>query len=203
MSNTAYITGNPYSDEYVDRGQFAILDEVWRYAWDDDLGTIPARPITDRAVDTARKVNPDRMLVHYMQPHFPSVPDPIGSEINIETFGENWESVWGDLEAGNISSDRVWESYRANLKYVLEDVELLLKNVDGDPVIISADHGNAFGEYGHYGHPPRSPIPTLRQVPWVRTTAQDTGSHVPSTQQEEAVTNATDVSNRLQDLGYL
>src|SRR5699024_6525154 len=53
MARTAYITGNPFSRR-VDGERFAILDEVWRYGWDADVATIPAEPITDRAIDTWR-----------------------------------------------------------------------------------------------------------------------------------------------------
>ncbi|GAB7121150.1 alkaline phosphatase family protein [Natrinema pallidum] len=202
IENTAYVTGNPYSDDYVNPGGFAHLDEVWRYAWDDDQGTVPARSITDRAIDTARTHNPDRLLVHYMQPHFPSIPDPIGSGIDIETFGE-WESVWDDLESGEIATERVWKSYRKNLEYVLEDVELLLENVNAENTVISADHGNAFGELGFYGHPPHNPLPCLRRVPWVETYASDENSYEPNKERQTVDVSESDVESRLEDLGYL
>lgn len=203
MERTAYITGNPFSDEYTTADQFSYLDEVWRYAWDEDRGTIPARPVTDRSIDTARTMNPDRLLIHYMQPHFPSVPDPIGSEIDIRTFGKEWDSVWDDLETGEISVERAWEAYRANLEYVLDDVDLLLKNIDAETVVISADHGNAFGEFGFWGHPPHNPIPILRQVPWVETTARDTGTYEPRKYDREGDGSDEVVTSRLEDLGYL
>jgi hypothetical protein len=203
MGETAYVTGNPYSSDYVDPSAFALVDEVWQYAWDDDRGTVPARPITDRAIDTARAHGPDRLLVHYMQPHFPSVPDPLGSAIDIETFGEGWASVWDDLEAGRVSKDRVWDSYRANLEYVLEDVQVLLANVDAETAVVTADHGNALGEFGFYGHPPLVPLPCVRRVPWVETTATDSGEYEPTVEGEHASLAADEVASRLEDLGYL
>lgn len=204
IRETAYVTGNPYSSDYVDPSSFALVDEVWKYAWDSGHGTIPARPITDRAIKTARDRNPERLLVHYMQPHFPSIPDPIGSGINLETFGEDWESVWDDLEAGRVSKDRVWESYRANLRYVLSDVALLLKNMDAKSIAITADHGNAFGEFGFYGHPPHNPIPCLRRVPWVEATARDSKEYEPTQDAgSEKDISEEAVQSRLEDLGYL
>ncbi|WP_049935579.1 alkaline phosphatase family protein [Haloplanus natans] len=203
MQETAYITGNPFSNDHVDPNAFALIDEVWKYAWDDERGTVPARPITDQAIETARSHNPERLLVHYMQPHFPSVPDPIGSAIDLYTFGEEWESVWDDLEAGRISKERVWESYLANLNYVLDDVELLLENMDADTVVISADHGNAFGEFGFFGHPPRNPHPSVRRVPWVETRATDSGKYEPEPSEQVDSISEEDVTSRLEDLGYL
>lgn len=49
VSETAYVSANPFTDEFCD-GQFAHLDEVWRYAWDDDEGTVLPRDVTDRAI---------------------------------------------------------------------------------------------------------------------------------------------------------
>jgi hypothetical protein len=203
MEKTAYVSGNPFTDNYAATEKFDYLDEVWRYAWDEDHGTIPARTITDRAIDTARTRDSHRLLVHYMQPHFPSIPDPIGSTIDIEEFGEGWESVWDDLASGKVSTERVWKSYQANLEYVLDDVELLLENVDAEIAIISADHGNAFGELGFYGHPPYNPIPSLRRVPWVETTATDSRTYEPDEDEERTDVSNTDVNARLRDLGYL
>lgn len=203
MKSTAYITGNPFSDELVPPGSFGLLDEVWRYGWDDEVGTIPARPITDRAIDVGRNGDFDRMLIHYMQPHFPSVPDPLGTEIELQTFGEGWESVWDDLESGELPTDRVWESYRLNLEYVLEDVSILLDNVDAKTVVISADHGNAFGEFGFYGHPPYNPIPSLRRVPWIEEVGTDNGTYEPTTDRKIEDIEEGQVQSRLADLGYL
>jgi glucan phosphoethanolaminetransferase (alkaline phosphatase superfamily) len=138
-----------------------------------------------------------------MQPHFPSVPNPIGSAIDIETFGEEWESVWDDLEAGRTSPEQAWQSYRANLKYVLDDVAILLENVDADTAVITADHGNAFGEFGFYGHPPYNPIPAVRKVPWIETTADDLKNYEPTQEAETADLSTEAVESRLEDLGYL
>lgn len=203
MGETAYVTGNPYTADYVDPAAFRLVDEVWKYAWDDDLGTVPARPITDRAIATAREKNPERLLVHYMQPHFPSVPDSLGSQIDIESFGESWDSVWDDLESNRLTVERVWEAYRANLRYVLDDVSLLLENINGDQVVLTADHGNAFGEYGFYGHPPLNPIPPLRRVPWVEMTASDSKQYLPEQEVDTTQVSETKVESRLEDLGYL
>ncbi|MFC7229686.1 hypothetical protein N0B31_19975 [Salinirubellus salinus] len=214
MRRTTYVTGNPFSDSMLEADEFAALDEVWRYAWDEELGTIPAEPITAQAVARGRADDADRMIVHYMQPHFPSVLDPgFGSAIDLDTVGERWESVWDQLRKGRVSREDVWTAYRRNLEYVLEHVAVLLSNVEAETAVVTADHGNSFGSWGVYGHPPAA-IPAVRTVPWCVTTAEDTGTYDlagdldsrgvgegprgPGQSPLEA-----DVEDKLRDLGYL
>lgn len=137
-----------------------------------------------------------------MQPHFPSFPDPLGSAINLETFGREWEAVWNELEQGHITKSEIWNSYKSNLRYVLDSVEILLQNIEADSVVLSADHGNAFGELGLYGHPINKPAPVLRRVPWVQVEAEDSQTYFPD-YDTETQNQAADVSKRLRDLGYL
>jgi hypothetical protein len=200
VRSTAYVTGNPYSAEQLDDKDFESVDEVWRYAWDDEEGTILPHPITDRAIQTWRGRNTERLIVHYMQPHYPFVPTSLGSGIDLNSFDEEEaSSVWKRLQSGDIDQDETWSAYRENLEYVLDDVAILLSNVDADTVVISADHGNAFGEVGIYGHPHDVPLDCLRTTPWVKTTATDTGEYEPEVEQ----VNADDsVDDRLEALGY-
>lgn len=204
VADTAYVTGNPWTDDHCDPTAFERLDEVWRYGWDDELGTIPPAAVTDRAVAVAREHDPGRLVVHYMQPHFPFVPDPVAQGMDLDRFGEGHEmSVWEHLRAGEVDRERAWEGYRENLRYVLDDVETLLRNVDAETAVITADHGNGLGEYGVYGHPPGVAIPALRRVPWVETTACDTGEYEPDERLSSRVDDGDDgVEDRLRDLGY-
>ncbi|WP_245838506.1 hypothetical protein [Natronoarchaeum philippinense] len=201
MQTTAYVTGNPFSKRVLGNGDVLALDEVWRYGWDDEAGTIPARNVTDRAIAAGREYDYERLIVHYMQPHFPSVPDPLTDGMNTETLGdgEGWDSPWHRLRRGEIDRDRLWESYRSNLRYVLEDVDVLLRNLDAERVVISADHGNAAGEWGVYGHP-KVPLTPIREVPWYETTATDTGERDPEIEPD---TERGDIEGKLGALGYL
>jgi hypothetical protein len=201
LSRTAYVTGNPYSDSKCVERDFGLLDEVWRYAWDDELGTVPADSITDRGVAVGREGEFNQLIIHYMQPHFPSIPEPIAEGIDLETFGTNWNSVWDLIRAGSISETVVWESYQANLEYVLDSVRILLSNLDADRVVLTADHGNAFGEWGFYGHPINKPVPVLRRVPWILTKAEDRGDYQPDIDTNK--NQSTEVKDRLRSLGYV
>ncbi|MEZ3115632.1 hypothetical protein RYH80_06845 [Halobaculum sp. MBLA0147] len=202
VAETVYVTGNPFSDRQLDHSRLRRVDDLWQTAWDEELGTIPPRPLTDRVIETMRADAPDRLVVHYMQPHFPSPPDPVGDGISLQAFDETWHSPLDRLRRGRIDAERVWQSYRANLRYVLDDVELLLSNVNADTVAITADHGEAFGEWGVYAHPCGVPVPTLRRVPWVEVSATDTEEYEPTTTEAET-TPTSGVESKLESLGYV
>ena len=208
-ARTAMVTGNTWTDRYLDAGSFAALDEVWKYAWDDELGTVPAAAVTDRAVATARERDPDRLVVHYMQPHHPFVPDPLAGDDGMARTGAHSSGAnpWIALRRGDIGVERVRAAYRANLRYVLGEVETLLANVEGR-VAITADHGNCFGEWGLYGHPMHTPVSALLAVPWAEARGEDRGTHTPTLDPPEPlpvgrVYGAGGDAERLAALGYL
>lgn len=203
-SRTAYVTGNPntvYYGRALSR-ELLALDEVWRYAWDNDLGTIRPRPITDRAIATWRDGEAEQMIVHYMQPHFPSIPQPVGEGVTVRDDGfTDHDTTSKKIRRGEVSVSEAWEAYVANLRHVLEDVGLLLHSVSAASVVLTADHGEAFGEWGVYGHRPNIPISAIRSVPYVKLSAEDDSEYSPS---EYAVTEGGSHAARekLEALGY-
>ncbi len=219
LPNTAYITWNHFS-RMLDEEQFYLLDEVWQYAWDDNRKLVNPRPLTDRTIDVSRNQNPDRIITHYMQPHTPffervknrdpEFRSPADRPISdVFKGGEpqngmgNGMSEYTMLQRGLISFDELWEMYLENLRWALDDIELLLENVDAEKVIISADHGNAIGEFGCYGHRPYTPLNATKEVPWVVTSATDEETHTPDFSRKEETVDSDTVQNRLEDLGYI
>jgi len=198
LSGVGYVTGNPYTDAYLDDDTLAYVDEVWRDGWDDDLGTVPPRPVTDRAITAGRERDLDRLIVHYMQPHFPSLRTG-GDARAVSEWGDEPMSVWEELRFGRDPAD-VWAEYRWNLQQVLDDVALLTENVALGRAVVTADHGNAFGERYIYGHPGGVDLPCLREVPWAVTTATDERTHEPAEHTGEEPTATVD--DRLESLGY-
>jgi hypothetical protein len=144
------------------------------------------------------------MIVHYMQPHAPFTTHP---ELQRGRSASNWadltdKSVWMRVKQGDISLTQARKAYYDELRMVLRDVELLLNNIDVETAIITADHGEAMGEHGIYGHPRGIAIDALRIVPWTEATAMDRETHVP--QKEIATTEkGGDQIDRLRDLGYI
>jgi len=202
MASTAFICGNPHSEQFLNSDDFFSLEEVWRYAWDNEVGTLPPRPLTDRAIEIARSESPPRMIVHYMQPHYPFITVPeLDYGIDIDQFGElPWDNVWERLRNGGLDKSEVWNGYRENLQYVLRDIGLLLENIDAKKAVITSDHGNAIGEWGIYGHPIHMPIDAIQIVPWVETTATDTQTHDPSDHVKRDIDES--LEDRLVQLGY-
>ncbi|WP_026046163.1 hypothetical protein [Halorubrum sp. T3] len=210
-ARTAMVTGNTWTDRYLDAGAFAALDEVWKYAWDEAAGTVPAAAVTDRAIALARERGPDRLVVHYMQPHHPFVPEPLDGDDGLARTGShsNAGNPWVLLRRGEVSVERVWAAYEANLRHVLGEVESLAANVDGR-IAVTADHGNLFGEWGLYGHPMHAPVPALLAVPWATIDGADEETREPTLTPPEPLPvsrvhggeGETD-RDRLRALGYL
>lgn len=207
MANTIHVTGNPFTSQTLDSDDFHTLDEVWRHSWDDEAGVVLPRPLTDSAITHWRENDADRMIIHYMQPHIPFVNfDGVdsGDHGPSEWGNVNTDDPWYKVRDGELDRDTAWDAYRDNLEYALDDVELLLKNLDAEDVVLSADHGNCIGEYNLWGHPPKVAIDELREVPWVKTSANDTKSYEPTaTQIDETDANEDEVNERLKSLGYL
>ncbi len=209
MAETGHITWNAYSNFNLDADDWAFLDEVWTREWDDDRGLLPPRAITEQAIRRWREDEPERMLVHYMQPHTPYrqlADDGVIEPLSHECVGDKDEqgrlTVWKLLRRGEISHDRAWGAYLDNLRWVLDDIETLVENIDADRVVITADHGDCFGEWGGiYGHPKGVPAPELVTVPWAETTARDTHTLHPAESDDESV--ETDAEERLEALGYI
>jgi hypothetical protein len=204
FSKTAYITGNIFSRDYLDENDFHSLEEVWRYGWDDEAGTIPPRPLTNEAIRTWRETDADKMIVHYMQPHFPAIGSDIdlGGGVTQDEFGRGGVvNIWSEMRSGAIDVETAWEAYRDNLKFVWSDVELLMENINGKAVI-TADHGNCFGKWGAYGHPSGLMSPALRRVPWDSYYCSDEKTHQPVEINKKDTADDT-VEERLESLGYV
>jgi hypothetical protein len=203
MAETAVVSGNPHTSTYLDGDEFLLLDEVWRYAWEGEEELFRPTYITDRAISVKRDLDPDRLIVHYMQPHRPFLPSFDGFETDLH---RTWLNQWRDIRVGKASKAEEWRRYRENLLYVLDYVDRLLSSIDADPVAISSDHGEAIGEWGIYGHY-GIPLRVLREVPWIETAATDTGEYdpefVPETAPERERGARRDVEDQLEKLGYV
>ena len=118
--------------------------------------------------------------------------------------GGGSHDVWFGLQLGEFDREEVWHDYGKNLLRVLDEVERLVKHVSGS-VVITADHANAMGEFGQYGHPGYVPVPALKRVPWVRLTGEGEPYNPEELVLEEPESGDTDemVKDRLESLSYL
>ena len=193
----------------IDASELGKLEHVWKqipkrdtvdgaHDMSKDLmaGGTPPRYVTDRAISMARNHDYDRMILHYTQPHHPYLANSLDTERSLRDHEKQpfqYLRKTGDRE-------KVWSSYLDELRWVLDDVDLLLRNIEAEDVLITADHGEAFGEYGIYNHHAGSVHPHIRLVPWVTTEGADTESYVP----DHVPKRTHDISpeDQLEALGY-
>lgn len=170
--------------------------------------------LTDRAISVARNEEFDRMIVHYMLPHKPLIADALdwtpGETTTEELMAgpertrdlEPVEQSYGLVNNGDVPRERLVDLYRKNLCLGLEYVDVLRNNVDAETVVVTADHGESFGEHGIWAHPFGFPMGPVKTVPWAETTATDRQTY----EQRYKRSQDPDEAEReqiLEDLGYL
>lgn len=209
IERTAYVSANPFlenvfcgnseNDRWLNPANwesavaddFAALVDISRKEWDAARGTVPPDRVTEAAIRVGREANWDRIIVHYMQPHTPYIgaDDPNLRSGNVLELARREDVTPTDL----------WDAYLETLRFVLNEVAILLHNLDAPEVVISADHGESFGEWHIYGHPIGFLHPAVKRVPWAETSARDTGSEAGRSVGENEVSR----EEQLRSLGYL
>ena len=207
--DTVYVTASPQVVGYESR--FHEVLHVWDQSWDDELRTVRPESVTEAALAAATEYPDKKLIVHYMQPHYPFI-GPTGRELGTHatyTGGlreREHLSVWELLSAGKVSKAAVETAYEENLELVLNSVTGIVEALDGKTVVTS-DHGNLFNEHVSRlpvrisGHPYGVHHPELVSVPWVEfpfKTRRTVTRSEESTDSEEF----EDVHERLSDLGY-
>lgn len=81
--------------------------------------------------------------------------------------------MWVELNPSSLFSvgkngtrETLEEYYEENLRLVMEEVQELVQDLDGK-VVVTSDHGEAFGEQGVWEHHVETHIPALIEVPWL------------------------------------
>ena len=78
--------------------------------------------------------------------------------------------LWLELDTASVLSngtrETVMQYHEENLRIAFERIVDLLDDLDGD-IVITADHGEAFGEQGIWEHHIETHIPPLIEVPWL------------------------------------
>lgn len=176
-SDLVYVTANPhFSEDYFQELTGRDLDDVFHTVyhvymddWNHEEGTVMPSKLAEK-IKSARKLFPEKRVVgHFMQPHYPFINsdiDAIGIRPDLDKDKED-ESVWNLAEQGLLDDEEIWRAYRKNLELVLVEVNNLIEDEEfTGKTIVTADHGNAVGEYGVYGHPSNMEMKVLREVPW-------------------------------------
>ena len=182
----------------VESDNFRFVDQPWKYATDERYDHVLPKDMTERAIRLYRDYEPDRMIVHYMQPHRPHISKAYREGRDL-TDAE--QDPFTYLKHGGNRSE-VYANHVSDLEFVLKTgVEPLLRNIDADNVAITADHGDGFGESWCYAHIAGDPRSEVRRVPWVKTEATNHGDIDPTLSPPETAEESTE--DRLEALGYL
>lgn len=213
LGDTVYVTTNPYT--VTEAGDaFHHIEPLWNTHFDADLGTVPPKAVVSEANVVAEEFPEKRLIVHFVQPHHPFIADPYVStlsqwDVDQLANGERPPHPHDPFEAlsmGLLDRERVWKAYTDTLELVLENATTLADSLPGRTVL-TADHGNMFGEPGWplplpvYGHPPGLRSPELTETPWAIRTTDDRPT-ITDTDTTASVTPGPNVQQRLQDLGY-
>lgn len=206
-----YVTSNPWITK-VSEGTFHDVRHVYTEGWDPGNETILPSEVTKQGIETIREFPSKRIVVHYMQPHAPYIGER-GQKIPHQKTNnpdEYVRSIWANLQYGltDTTVADVREAYRENLEIVLDSVRELWSEVD-EKVVVTSDHGEMLGDrlspipVRGYGHLPRTPLPPLREIPWLEL-PYETRRTIRADPPLEATELSEDMVNeRLRHLGYL
>lgn len=214
LHDTIYVTANPHAEKLEEGSFFAtfnLLDDMW----DPTLETVPPASVVEETKRIFDKYPHKKLVVHFMQPHFPFIGDRgeciNHSGINPEAANDDasWDAynVWSQLRYGRADRHRAWAAYRENLELVLPHVEELAASLSGKTVVTS-DHGNMVGERTGplparaFGHPPGLRTPELNEVPWFEFPCNDRREVTAEQPLGRTLMDSDIVEDRLESLGY-
>lgn len=191
IKRTSVVTANSWYHRILEERDFSFVSGLGGHGYRPVSGDVPEEIIHAWAADQERgELHPlggpapdlvtkyglhaldqgaEKLVFHFMPPHQPyvgAVVDELDEGTTREDLTKITRTPFSALADG-VEREDVWKAYLDNLRYGLSHVDRLLKNLDDFDVLITADHGELFGEWGLSAHPPATPHPDLRRVPWV------------------------------------
>lgn len=209
LLDTVYVTANPQLYRNRDHLSAEFHDEIhiWKEeGWDEELRTVLPETVTEYALRANREYPNKRLLIHYIQPHYPFL-GPTGRKY----FEGGKLDFWQDLMTGKkeYDPDVLWDAFVENLKIAMPAVRDAMQSLEGKTVV-TADHGQMLGERSwpfpirEYGHPRGIYTEELVKVPWLiyergerREIRDEPQRHPCDTDVESDV-----ITDRLESLGY-
>lgn len=212
LLDTVYITSNPQYYRYKDRmnTKFHSVWNVWQEeGWDEEYHTVLPETVTKRAIEAESIYPHKRLIVHYVQPHYPFINRQTDFSSEQAFLKPDEVGTWEQIVRGEISVDKdeVWEAYCANLDIVLPEAERLVEELTGTTVITS-DHGNMVGERAfpipvvEWGHMAGLYTPELVKIPWLVCQSEESKEITADEPLESQGSADPEVHERLKQLGY-
>lgn len=209
LKDTVYLTANPqytWNIDGVEADFFKVID-LWEEDeyWDDEYNTVRPEKVTEKAKEVAEEHPDKRLIVHFMQPHYPFIAsDSAVEDQKLSNY------FWHNLMRGNteLPKEDVWDLYNQNLENVLPEAKDLVESLNGRTVVTS-DHGNFVGERAspfpvrEWGHPIGIYDEKLVKVPWL-VIDSDERKQITSEEKEDEDRQVDEeaVKEKLEGLGY-
>lgn len=179
LHDTVYVSANPYTpglDEGIFHALHILLDK-----WDEEWQTVLPETMVQEATRAAETYPNKRLIVHFMQPHYPFIGET-GKSITHrgyagdESVDSSEPAIWSLLQWGhegheNVDEETVWQAYKENVDIAINAAKELASALTGKTVV-SSDHGVLIGERmtpipaKGYGHKAGLRDPEVTQVPW-------------------------------------
>lgn len=173
-----YISANPNCSDYHRHGfkgtdHFYKVENVWKYGWNEDIDTVLPNTVTEAALKLRNAYPDKKMIIHYIQPHGPWIGktkvllDKVGDPTLVVVDGR-WKvdiKAWRLAEEGRLDIKLLRQATLDNLELVLEEVQKLIGKLDGK-IVVTSDHGEAFGEKFVFGHSSGIYTKELTEIPW-------------------------------------
>ena len=208
LNDTVYVTANPHFSGMNEdlNSEIHSLVNVWGgEGWSNIFDTVMPETVREEALEAYNEFPDKRLVVHFMQPHYPFVSRDEKIEVPTDI-----EHIWNKVMAGEVEVDpeTAWSSYRKTFEFVMREVENLVEDLDGKTVV-TADHGNVYNErvspipVKEWGHPIGIYDRKLVKVPWLVIDGER--REIKSSEKENketAVENDEDIKEKLSKLGY-
>lgn len=212
---------------------FEEIVDVWEEKWTDSRGTVHPETVVAEAENF---LDSEKIIIHFIQPHKPYLTADYNKfsqkEKLLLKLASPFKQVWFRLskdtrqkiknvlgfEKGGVGGfykkgegNRARKYYRENLEIVLKYVSHLISKIPrGKKVVVTSDHGEAFGEEGIFEHPSNTRIPELVEVPWLEIKKEGEESYSSKQRKRKRRKKSAktgekyekELKKRLKDLGY-
>ncbi len=193
LDEIVYVAANPFVNKLLEDVFFKIIP-IWKFGWNENYGTVLPSTVYRYALDAYMRYPDKKIIVHFLQPHYPYLSLKKGDEsleilrksvLEQKEVGKSKKTV-DPLFTRNITDvySRFTRKehltlYKKNLEFVLPYVNNLADLFPGTTVV-TADHGESFGEFIHplipiklFGHTGSIRTKVLTEIPWLIIRPED------------------------------
>lgn len=156
ISNNSFVSPTEHGG-FNSKEHFSKIYPLYLEDQPRENGMLKPEYVAKKSLDIINQHPDKRVIIHFMQPHTAYIGDYklLDKNAGIEELSKDF------------SSKELKRAYKSNLERVLGSVKDLIDELEGN-IVVTADHGEAFGEKGIYAHPHNVFIQELIEVPWLK-----------------------------------